>query len=250
MRVSVFHIIMLFVFSLSFSQSKNTFKTANELYNNGDYENALIHYQKIVDNGEHSASLYFNMGNAHYKLNRVAESIYNYEKALLMDPNNEEIKNNLGFAQKMTIDAIDAIPESGFSKMFNSAVGTFHFDTWAKIAIVFSILFVLSFIGYYFAYQTSRKRLLFISSGLSLLFLVASLFFAYQQESYTNSIVQGIVFAEESKVKAEPNLRSEESFKLHEGAKVRVLESVKDWKKIRLADGKTGWILAEDIKEL
>jgi uncharacterized protein YgiM (DUF1202 family) len=59
-----------------------------------------------------------------------------------------------------------------------------------------------------------------------------------------------IVFAKQSQVKSEPNLRSSESFKLHEGTKVQILDSVNNWKKIQLADGKTGWISSEDVRLL
>ena len=47
-----------------------------------------------------------------------------------------------------------------------------------------------------------------------------------------------------------PTLNSEEVFTLHEGAKVLVLDTVDNWKKIKLVDGKLGWIIAEEIKEL
>jgi uncharacterized protein YgiM (DUF1202 family) len=59
-----------------------------------------------------------------------------------------------------------------------------------------------------------------------------------------------IVFAKEAQIKSEPNLRSTEAFKLHEGTKVQILDTVQNWKKIKLADGKIGWIVNDDIKAL
>ena len=60
-----------------------------------------------------------------------------------------------------------------------------------------------------------------------------------------------IVFAEESEVRTDPNLRSDTAFKLHEGTKVEILEEFEqDWFKVRLADGKTGWMPSEDVKLL
>lgn len=244
-------IISLLCCVLGFSQNNNaTFKQANDLYNNGQYEEALIHYEKILKDGEHSANLYFNLGNTHYKLNHIAESIYNYEKGLLLEPANKDILNNLSFSQKMTVDAINPIPESGFSKIFNSLAGKFNFNTWGKIAIGFSILFVLSFIVYYFSYSTTKKRILFLTSALSLILMVVSVLIAFQQEMNGKNTIHAIVFSEEASVKTEPNRRSDESFRLHEGTKVKVLETVKEWKSIKLADGKTGWINSSEIKEL
>jgi tetratricopeptide (TPR) repeat protein len=125
MKNLIYSVVFILWLPSVFAQSiENTFKQGNTLYNNEQYTEALNHYQKVLDEGMHSANLYFNMGNAHYKLNHIAESIYYFEKALLLDPNNDEVKNNLAFAQKMTIDAIEDIPESGVSKIFNSLIGT------------------------------------------------------------------------------------------------------------------------------
>ena len=94
---------MIFLFLLAVQlQAQNPdsiFSRANKNYNLGSYEQALVGYDSIVQLGLHSSELYFNMGNAHYKLNRIAPSILNYEKAQLLDPTNEDIQHNLRFAQ-------------------------------------------------------------------------------------------------------------------------------------------------------
>ena len=74
--------------------------------------------------------------------------------------------------------------------------------------------------------------------------------FAFHKFNIDKKNKPAIVFAQESKVKSEPNARSEESFRLHEGTKVQVLDTVNNWKKIKLADGKTGWVASSDIKLL
>lgn len=89
---------MLIAF-LGNAQNEAVFNRATDAYNNGDYQKAIDYYSDILDNGEHSAELYFNLGNAFYKLNEIAPSIYNYEKALLLAPNDEEIQNNLSYAK-------------------------------------------------------------------------------------------------------------------------------------------------------
>jgi uncharacterized protein YgiM (DUF1202 family) len=85
---------------------------------------------------------------------------------------------------------------------------------------------------------------------MALILMCVALLFAFHKFNLDKKDKPAIVFAQESKVKNEPNSRSEESFKLHEGTKVQVLDTVKNWKKIKLADGKTGWISSEDIKPL
>ena len=245
-------IIVLFICflgSISFAQSNQRFEEANTLYNDGKYAEAIEKYESILDTGEHSAALYYNLGNAHYKLNHIAPTIYNYEKALILNPNDKDIKNNLvGYAQNMTIDAIETVPQVGFAKIINNLVNTFNADTWAIMAIVAVFVFVLLFLMYHFSYATSRKRIAFIVSVVSLFFACFAVAMAFQKASLDKKDNPAIVFAQETRVKAEANKTSEEVFRLHEGTKVQVLESYKDWKKIQLSDNSTGWIPAQDIK--
>ena len=241
--------ILSFLLSLSFfAQNDVVFDKANTLYNEGKYADAISQYESILATRNHSAALYFNLGNAHYKLNHIAPSIYYYEKALLLNPNDSDIKNNMAFAKNMTIDAIDVVPDVGFSKLLNTSTNKLSFDTWAKIAVSLVFCFVLLFLGYYLAYSTLNKRLAFIGSSIALIFACITLAFAFHKYNLDKNDNPAIVFSQESKVKSNPNSRSEESFRLHEGTKVQVIETYNDWKKIKLSDGKIGWVVSDNIK--
>ncbi|WNH08789.1 tetratricopeptide repeat protein [Thalassobellus suaedae] len=243
--------ILLFLLSFSgFSQNQALFDKANALYNEGKYAEAIDNYSAILKSGNHSAELYFNLANANYKLNNIAPSIYYYEKALQLSPDDADIKNNMAFAKNMTIDAIDIIPDSGFSKLVKSVTNSMSFDNWAKISVSLVFCFVVLFLIYYFAYSTLNKRLAFIGSLTALIFVCITLVFAFHKFNLDKNDNPAIVFAQESKVKSDPSSRSEESFRLHEGTKVQVVEAYNDWKKIKLSDGKTGWIPSKDIKTL
>lgn len=232
------------------AQSDTLFKEGNTLYNKGKYEEAIKKYEQILQSDKHSAELYFNLANAHYKLNHIAPSIFYYEKAKLLKPKDKDIQNNLGFAQNMTVDAIDEVPEVGFARLFKNLIQTFSSDTWAIIAVIGMILFVLLFLLYHFTDVTSQKRIAFISSIVSVFIAVFSLVIAFQKNNLEKTNNPAIVFAQESRVKADPNKTSEEVFRLHEGTKVQVLETYDDWKKIEISDKTPGWIPVEDIKLL
>jgi tetratricopeptide (TPR) repeat protein len=246
----IFCILSLFLSLGFFAQNEALFEKANALYNDGKYAEAIDNYQIILDSGKHSADLYFNMANAHYKLNNIAPSIYYYEKALLLNPNDSEIINNIAFAKNMTIDAIDVIPDAGFSKLLSDTTHKLSFDAWAKTAVAFVFCFVVLFLVYYFTYSTFSKRLSFIVSITSLVIAFIALLFAFHKFNLDKKDNPAIIFSQESKVRSNPNNRSEESFRLHEGTKVQVIETYNDWKKIELSDGKVGWISSEDIKLL
>ncbi|EAR02954.1 tetratricopeptide repeat protein [Maribacter sp. HTCC2170] len=243
--------IIVFLFSfLGIAQNDVIFNKATEAYNNGDYQTSIDSYSKILENGQHSAELYFNLGNAYYKLNQIAPSIYNYEKALLLSPNDNEIKNNLSYAQNMTLDAIETLPETGLTKIYKTITGIMTFDQWSYTAIVFMILFVLLYIAFYYFTYATKKRIAFIGSFACLFVSIIAVIFAFIQYSDFSSDQPAIVFDSEVRIKAEPNKRSEQIFILHEGTKVNVLEELNEWKKIKIVDGKTGWVTSESIKLL
>ena len=242
---------VLCMLHLSGQSETETFYAGNSAYNEGRYQEAIQLYESILDKELHSAELYFNLGNCYYKTNQVAPSIFYYEKALQLDPTDKDILNNLAFAQNMTIDAIDTVPEIGISKVFNTVVDSFSFDAWAIFSVILMLMFVILFLMYYNSVSTNRKRFLFLGSFVSLALSLSVLTFAFQKFDKDKKDNPAIVFAQETEVRTDPNLRSEIVFNLHEGTKIQVLEAYdENWFKIRLSDGKTGWISSEDIKLL
>ena len=230
--------------------AQTSFDKGNNLYQKGKYNEAIVAYEGILKTGKQSAELYFNLGNCYYKLNQVAPAIFNFEKALLQNPTDTDIKNNLAFAHKTAIDEISETPKVGFSKMIQDFTSNFHYDIWAWISICMATLFLICFLGYYFSNRTALKRLFFTSMILVLLFLLGSVFSAFYEKEIHDNERPAIVFADVISIKSEPKSTSQEAFVLHAGTKVFVLESLNNYKKIQLADLKQGWIEKSAIKEL
>lgn len=236
--------------ALAVAQGQELFDKATKAYNEGEYQQAIEQYEKILENGQHSAAVYYNLANSYYKLNEIAPSIYYYEKALLLDPDDPEIENNLAYARNMTLDVFDEIPASAMNRIFGNFTAALTFDQWAVLAVVFMMLFVAGYIAFYFLRYSGHKRLAFILSMLALLFSIASLIFGLLQYSRYEDDRPAIIFAEEVEVQSEPNQRSSTTFRLHEGTKVQVLEELNDWKKIETPDGQIGWTEGGDLKEV
>lgn len=241
--------ILLFPF-IAFAQNENLFDQGKEQYKNGKYQEAVSSWMQILDKGEHSAALYFNIGNAQYKMNQIGPSIYYYEKALQLSPNDEDIQNNLAFAENARIDSIEPLPKTIFSKWYESIADVFSFNGWAVIAVLFSLLFVALFLLYHFSYTERRKRLLFASSMFAGLFLLGALIMAFLTYSDFSENQPAIIFASEIEVKTEPSMGSNSAFTLHEGTKVQIIAQDGNWYRIALEDGKDGWIPASDLKQL
>ena len=240
--------IFLLVSQVFFAQSN--FEKGNALYQKGNYEEAITAYESILSEKKESAELYFNLANCYYKLNKVAPAIYNYEKALVLNPNDTEIQNNLLFAHKMTIDEIKVIPKVGFAKLLRDFTGIFHYDSWAWITVSFAGLFLLFFIGYYFSQLTLSKRIFFIGMFVLVFLILLSTLAALFEKSHDTNERPAIVFSEIAQVKSEPKSSSSDVFILHEGAKVYLHESIENWVKIELTDGSEGWIESNNVKSV
>ncbi|MCM4159126.1 tetratricopeptide repeat protein [Antarcticibacterium flavum] len=245
----IFFFIFLAVLPVM-GQNPVLFEEGNRAYNEGDYAAAINDYQQIIDNGETSAEVYFNLGNAHYKLNNIAHSIYNYEKALQLNPNDRDIRDNLAFARNMVLDNIEEREPTGLSGMWRDSVSVLGYNQWAWLAISFAILFSIFFLIYYFNRRSVIKRLFFTLSMVGIFFSVLSVVFAFQQREYATGGQYAIIFAEEADVRGEPTLRGEEIFTLHEGTKVEVLETYQDWVRFELANGIQGWMDKTYLKPL
>lgn len=233
------------------AQSQDSlFNAANKLYQQERYMEALEKYQAIENLSLESSALYFNMANIYYKTNQVAPSIYYYEKALKMDPANRDIQFNLEFANRMILDNIEPLPKSIWQKFMDGIILKFTYETWSKIAVGLAFVFAILFLMYHFSYSTSKKRIYFITSILSVILVTSSLFFAYRNKHHRDTKIEAIIFSPAAEVKSAPTNSSDVYFELHEGTKVLILESLDNWKKIKIADGKMGWIETESLKQL
>lgn len=244
-------LIVLFLCKIGFAQTPDfLFQKGNELYNNGKFDLAIKEYNKILENNLHSPEIYFNMGNCFYKLNDVANSNFYYEKALLLSPNDKYILENVSFAKNMILDNIEELPKTQIQTNIDSIVSLFPIKVWSYILVgLISIFFILT-LFYLFSYNSTYKRIYF---SLSIFFLMISLLISniiWEESKKSIEIKNGIIFAKELYVFSEPNIRKEEIFILHEGTKVRLIDKLKGWQKIRLINGSEGWVVENQIKPL
>jgi tetratricopeptide (TPR) repeat protein len=248
----LFFLLCLFITSSSIAQTSNTalFEKANENYKEGKYQDAIELYQQIEAKDTISSTLYFNIANSYYKLNNVANTIYYYEKALKIDPLNTDAANNLEFARRMTIDNIEVLPKTFLQRIEQNYVQKLTYNEWATLAVVLSFLAAVLFLLFYFSSISSKKRSYFLTSILSFFLLAITIFISYNQYQKVSNTKAAIIFAAKVAVNNAPTLNSDEIFVLHEGTKINILDTIDNWKKIKLADGKIGWVIADALKEL
>jgi len=220
----------------------------NSLYNQKLYNDAISYYKKVIEHGFESAPLYYNMGNAYFRLNDMPPAILYYEKALKLDPDNEDIMANLNIANTRIPDKIEPVPVFFLIRWWNTFYNMFPVNDWTRIALAgftMMMVFVVTFF-------TARKRSLKVASfWFGIVFLILSIFafgLASQKYYYMNKRNEAIVFSPSVTVKSAPNLNGVDLFVIHEGTKVLISDRVDNWYKIKIANGSVGWLPAENAR--
>ncbi|MFR9651714.1 MAG: SH3 domain-containing protein [Rikenellaceae bacterium] len=215
---------------------------ANTAYVNYDYNEALRMYQEIEGRDLHSAELYFNMGNVYYKRDEIGKALLYYYKALRLDPSDVYIRHNIEFAQNKTTDNIEKLPRL-FLAEWNEWIRTRMSSTqWVVVSLSLLALTLGFLLLYLLSDRMMNRRIGFF--GL----VVAAVLFIY---TTNNSIYsrwemvnhrEAVVMNRALSVKSSPNGGATELFIIHEGTKVRVLNSIGGWSEIRIDDGNRGWV--------
>ena len=243
--------IIYILLSLSFSLQSNDqrFESANDFYSNGDYSNAINLYLQIIDSGYESHSLYYNLGNSHYKLNNIAESNYYFEMAKRLSPNDSDINVNLSFAKNMRVDKIEKLPVSQLERIRVKTINLFSVNSWKIIFLIFIWLLCISILLYIYYADPFKKKLFF---NISIVFILISslIYWISYEKKIESDKLYGIIYLKEIEVWSEPNKLSELKFLLHEGTKVELINQAQDWTNIKLENGTTGWLYTDVIKSI
>ncbi len=227
-----------------------TFENANSAYNAGQFEKAVMLYEEILESGQHSAELYYNLANSYYRLNQVGESIFYFEKAKQLKPMDEDISVNSAFAQNMAIDAVEILPKSQITRLKEKTIDLFSQDGWGYFIVLLTWLLALFWGLYLWNKVPIFKRTFFVSIVVLALILIGSLSMAIIKSSNTADTTYGILFNKKIEVWAEPNSRAEVLFLLHEGTKVQMLDKLQEWQKIRISNGSEGWVKDGKLRSL
>lgn len=238
------HIILLLFVQQPLNEG---FTQANELYQNGKFVEAIELYKGYANDEINSPEVYFNLGSAYYKIDSLAQSIYYFEKAKTISPNDMALQHNLALAYGQQSDDIDKFPELFFISWLKKIATLLSTNIWLITGI---ILFWLSLLLFYL--NGKNKSFLFTKKRWAIP-LVAGLFcvlFSWANYHYQSSVQSAIVMHKEVSIKNKPNATASNLLKIHSGLKVDVLDTVDDWHQIKLSDGTEGWLSKKSIKLL
>ncbi len=244
--MKILHIILL----LSNTQGLDSiFDQSNAFYTDGKYQMAIDGYKDILNSGFESAELYYNLGNAFYKLNNIPESNFFYEKARSISPTDEDILINLSYAQNLRIDKIEKLPITQTQNFKINILNLLSEKGWSVLLIILAWIACVSFVLYLSVNNSGNKRIFFTQFIILMIGLIVVSTINYEKKNLNNEKF-AIIYDKEIEVWSEPNKISELKFLLHEGTKVKQVDTIQDWVNIQLENGTLGWIQSSSIKTL
>ena len=245
-----FSFVLMILMLMPLSANAITKQNADVEYAKGNYQQAIKDYQEILKTGV-SSEIYYNIGNAYYRTDNITQALLAYERALQLSPGDNDIRFNLQYARSKTIDKITPETEMFFVTWYNSLVNFTSVDRWANTAIVSIVMALLLILVFLFAPQMWARKSGFYGSAVFLLLFAFANLFAFQQKHELGTKQGAIVIAPTVNVKKTPAASGTDVFVIHEGTRVDITDrGMKQWRGIKLADGREGWLKTSQIEEI
>ena len=221
---------------------------ADSAYAQEHYQRAAEIYEQLLKQGV-SADLYYNLGNAYYRMDNITQAVIAYERALLLSPGDDDIRFNLQMARSKTIDRITPESEMFFVTWYHSLVNMQSVDAWARLSLIALAAAILLALAYLFANAIWLRKVGFFGGTVLLVVFVLSNLFAWQQKRELDHRTGAVIIRSAVSVKSTPAKNGTDLFILHEGTRVTITDdTMRGWKEIRVADGKQGWLQTDEIE--
>ncbi len=221
---------------------RKEWQEANGAYTAGDYLKASQLYSLMINEKWQSVDVYYNIANCYYKMDNLAKAILYYNRALLLDPSNEDIQHNLRIAETQTTNRIEKLPDFFVVRWIDSLNRIMSSNAWAGLSIfVFALIFV-SFIMFFFSRKVWLRKTFFSMSLVAVVVFIVSVLFATNQKNKITNSNTAIVMKNSVAVKSSPSDGGTDLFVLNEGAKINVRETLGEWSEVVIESGNTGWL--------
>jgi tetratricopeptide (TPR) repeat protein len=247
-KISLF--LLLFSFSNLFANPQTLFEAANKAFQEGNYGQAIEHYEAILQSGNYSDELYYNLGNAYFKNANLGKSILNYERALLLSPRDEDVQFNLEIAQAKTQDDLEQIRPFFLTEWWRNVHQLFSSGLWGALTLLSLWAAIGGFILWLLGSTRERKKQGFIGGILLLLLSVLLFFVSNSQAKFEKNSQFAIVLAPSIELKNGPDKESTAVLEIHEGLKIQLLDQIGDWQKVKLSNGDQGWLPEGSFEEI
>lgn len=221
---------------------------ANTAYINGDFHAAADTYEELLSRGVSSMKLYYNLGNAYFKDDRIGKAILYYNRALRLAPGNDDIRYNLSVAEARTKDNIEDIPEFFFVTWMRDIRHMMGCTAWSLLSLALLACMLGLFLVYLLAQRISLRKAGFYGTVVAALLFMLTTWFAVGERREMLDDTSAVVMTASTAVKSSPDKSSTDLFVLHEGTVVTITDRLDGWCEVVIADGKKGWVEGRKIE--
>ena len=215
------------------------FEAANKLYEEGKYADAAASYEKLLQGGQVSAALYFNLGNAAFKSSQIGRAIAAYRQAERLAPRDPDVRANLQFARNQVQGPTLSV------RRWQRWLNRLTLNEWTVMAaaalwLLFLLLVLLQWRPALKA--TLRTAVLAVAAGTVLLGVCLA-----AAVCQTRLVRVAIVVKPEVVVRAGWFDESKEAFTVHDGAELKILDRNDKWLQVSTDPLRLGWVPREDV---
>lgn len=242
MKRFLFLILISQVMPAAGQTADQLFVQANQAYQQGKYREALETYERLRVGGYGGVALYYNLGNALYKTGDVAHAILLYERARRLAPDDDDLRYNLQLANLMLTDRIEPAPRLFLLDWWDGVKAALSLNGMTIALVVLFTITMGSLSGMMLVRSYRARRAWFLSAlaGGILVLSVGGVLWAKIADLHRMD--EAIITVSITTIKNSPDAASSDAFVLHAGVKVQITDAVESWWKIRLVDGKVGWM--------
>lgn len=234
------------------SQVASVAKQAADTYNNSEFRETIDLLEKEKDEqkikGLESSELYYNLGNAYFRVNDIAHARLYYERALLLDPGDRDIRHNIDYVMTKIEDKIVVADTFFLGIWFRSVQSLFNSNTWATVAVVSFLLFIVCLVLFFFGKSVSVKKTAFYAGIVLLVAVILTNVFSYNQKDNVETRDTAVIMTGSASVYSSPDSNSKEIFILHSGTKVSITKEDRSWIEIEIDNGSVGWIQRDKLE--
>lgn len=258
-QLYIFLIAIILFPVLAVSQNHTLVQRADSAYNKDNFTEALNLYLDAAKTQGTSTDLFYNIGNCYYRLGNIGKAVVYYERALLLDPNNQNAKDNLDFLSTKIVDITAGSKQNILVEAIHSLISSNSSNTWATIAIICFILFIGAAMIYVFSSVIILRKIGFFGGLVLLIAVIFANIFAFKMRNMVQSQDSAIITAPSVTLSTSPRIpkdKSEEAFILNEGTKIHILDSVVNtidsipdkWYDVKIDDAHRAWINSKNIE--
>jgi hypothetical protein len=248
--VLVAFLLAAFPLTMSAQAPEQRFEQGNEAYQQGKINEAVDTYESILRNGYISGPLYYNLGNAYYRAGNIPRAILNYERALRLMPGDDDLRHNLQLANMMITDKIEPTPRLFLWDYFDAVKNAFTLDAVTWLAYAGFVLVVGSVCVVILGRTYFVRKVGLWGSAVSVFVLLVFVTLFFVKLNDVNRQNEAVVTSNIVTVKNSPDEKSSDAFVLHGGVKVQIIDQLSSWIKVRLADGKVGWMESKETERI